>query len=114
MAAMLHSLDDNVTWLRRLMPALLGPEGLDLARKAKERPKDKAGNPKRRPPNIKWEYAERVGTMSCTEHRSHCSDQARQPAKILMKMITPISCRSGRLQGVCGRCMRPVDLIPGL
>jgi hypothetical protein len=56
-AAMLHSLDDNAIWLKRLVSALFGPQSLDLVRKANERPKDMAGNPKRRPPSIKWEYA---------------------------------------------------------
>jgi hypothetical protein len=49
-AAMRRSLDDNAIWLSRLMPELLGPDGLDLARKTMERPK-------RRPPHIKWKYA---------------------------------------------------------
>ena len=49
-AAMLHTLDDNAVWLSRLMPVLLGPEALDLARNL-------AARPKRRPPGIKWKYA---------------------------------------------------------
>jgi hypothetical protein len=56
-AAMLRSLDDNAIWLKRLAPALFGPQSHDLVRAANERPKDKTGNPKRRPPNIKWKYA---------------------------------------------------------
>jgi len=47
---MQRSLDDNATWLSRLMPVLVGPEVLDLARKT-------AGRPMRRPPNAKWKYA---------------------------------------------------------
>jgi hypothetical protein len=49
-AAMQRSLNSNAIWLRRLMPEFLGPDGLDLARKAVERPK-------RRQPNVKWKYA---------------------------------------------------------
>ena len=49
-AAMQRTLDDNATWLSRLMPVLLGPLALDLAR-------DLTRRPKRRPPGIKWKYA---------------------------------------------------------
>jgi hypothetical protein len=49
-AAMQRSLDDNATWLSRLMPVLVGPYVLDLAGKA-------AGRPRRRPRNAKWKYA---------------------------------------------------------
>jgi hypothetical protein len=45
-----HTLDNNATWLRRLMPLLLEPEALDLARKRTRRPG-------RRPRNITWKYA---------------------------------------------------------
>jgi hypothetical protein len=50
------TLDQNATWLRRLLPLLLGPDGEALLRKANERPVDRAGNPKRRPPGIRWKY----------------------------------------------------------
>jgi hypothetical protein len=49
-AAMQQTLDDNSNWLSRLMPVLLGPEALELARSLTRRPK-------RRPPGIKWKYA---------------------------------------------------------
>ena len=50
LAAMQHSLDDNAAWLSRLMPVLLGPEVLDLARNLSTRPK-------RRSTRIRWKYA---------------------------------------------------------
>ena len=49
-AAMQRTLDDNAIWLRRLMPALVGPDGPDLLRKALE-------PPRRRAPNTRWQYA---------------------------------------------------------
>lgn len=51
-----NTLDQNATWLRRLMPLLLGPDGEELVRKANERPLDRAGNPKPRRPGINWKY----------------------------------------------------------
>jgi hypothetical protein len=51
------TLADQALWLRRLMPLLVGPDGIDLIRRANAHPTDRAGNPKRRPPNIKWIYA---------------------------------------------------------
>jgi hypothetical protein len=51
------TLDDQALWLRRLMPLLVGPDGPDLIRRANACPTDRAGNPKRRPHNIKWIYA---------------------------------------------------------
>ena len=50
------TLDDQAVWLRRLMPLLVGPDGVDLIRRANAHPTDRAGNPKRRPRNIKWVY----------------------------------------------------------
>jgi hypothetical protein len=50
------TLDDQAVWLRRLMPLLVGPDGVDLIRGANAHPTDRAGNPKRRPRNIKWIY----------------------------------------------------------
>ena len=49
-AAMQRTLYDNALWLRRLMPALVGPDGPDLLRKALE-------PPRRRAPNTRWQYA---------------------------------------------------------
>jgi hypothetical protein len=49
-AAMQQTLDDNANWLSRLMPVLLGPEALELARNLTRRPR-------RRPPGLKWKYA---------------------------------------------------------
>lgn len=49
------TLDQNATWLRRMMPMLLGPDAEELVRKANERPVDRKGNPKVRP-RIKWKY----------------------------------------------------------
>jgi len=46
---MQRTLDDNATWLSRLMPVLLGLHALDLARDLTQRPF-------RRPPRIKWKY----------------------------------------------------------
>jgi hypothetical protein len=54
--AMRGTLDDNATWVRRLMPVLHAPDALDTVRNATSYPTDKAGNPKRRRPDIKWEY----------------------------------------------------------
>jgi hypothetical protein len=50
MAAMQHTLDNNATWLSRLMPVLLGPQTHDLASNLTRRQK-------RRPPGIRWKYA---------------------------------------------------------
>ncbi|MBE1491311.1 hypothetical protein [Plantactinospora soyae] len=52
-----RTLEHNAMWLRRLMPLLLGPDREELVRKANDRPLDRAGNPKRRPPGIHWRYA---------------------------------------------------------
>jgi len=49
-AAMQRTLDDNATWLSTLMPVLLAPHALDLARDLTQRPFS-------RPPGIKWKYA---------------------------------------------------------
>jgi hypothetical protein len=54
--AVRDTLDDNATWVRRLMPILRGPGALDAIRSANRQEVDKAGNPKRRPRNIKWKY----------------------------------------------------------
>ena len=54
--AALVTLDDQALWLRRLMPLLVGPDGVDLIRRSNAHPTDRAGNPKRRPRNIKWVY----------------------------------------------------------
>jgi hypothetical protein len=51
-----RTLDDNATWLRRLMPLLLGPDVEPLVRNANERPVDRAGNPKKRRPDTKWKF----------------------------------------------------------
>jgi len=56
MTAMQHTLDDNATWLGRLMPLLLRPEALDPARTV-DLASSRTPRPKRRPPNIKWKYA---------------------------------------------------------
>jgi hypothetical protein len=50
------TLDDQALWLRRLMPLLVGRDGVDLIRRANVHPTDRVGNPKRRPRNIKWIY----------------------------------------------------------
>lgn len=50
------TLDDQALWLRRLMPLLVGLDGVDLIRRANAHTTDRAGNPKRRPRNIKWVY----------------------------------------------------------
>lgn len=50
------TLDENATWLRRLMPLLLGPDVEALMRKANERQVDCAGNPKKRGPDVKWKF----------------------------------------------------------
>ncbi|MFC0532554.1 hypothetical protein [Phytohabitans kaempferiae] len=54
--AMRGTLDDNATWIRRLMPLLQGPDALDTVRRANRHETDKTGNPKRRPPGIEWKY----------------------------------------------------------
>jgi hypothetical protein len=51
-----RTLEDNATWLRRLMPLLLGPDVESLVRRANERPVDRAGNPKKRRPHIEWKF----------------------------------------------------------
>jgi hypothetical protein len=38
------------------MPLLLGPDVEALVRKANERPVDRAGNPKKRRPDVKWKF----------------------------------------------------------
>jgi hypothetical protein len=50
------TLDDQAMWLRRLMPMLVGPDGVDLVRRANANSTDRAGNPKRRRRSIKWIY----------------------------------------------------------
>jgi hypothetical protein len=55
-AALCRTLADNALWVGRLMPLLLGPGAIDLISASKAQPLDRAGNPKRRPPNIKWKY----------------------------------------------------------
>lgn len=50
------TLDDNAVWLRRLTPLLLGPDPDTLVRTANEHKVDRAGNPLKRPRNIKWKY----------------------------------------------------------
>ena len=54
--AMRSTLDDNATWVRRLLPILQAPDALDTVRNSARHPTDKAGNPKRRRPDIKWKY----------------------------------------------------------
>jgi hypothetical protein len=54
--AMRSTLDDTATWLRRLLPILQTPDVLDTVRNFDRHPTDKAGNPKRRRPDIKWKY----------------------------------------------------------
>lgn len=54
--AALVTLDNQALWLRRLMPLLVGPDGVDLVRRANAHSTDRAGNPKRRPRDIKWVY----------------------------------------------------------
>lgn len=49
--AMRRTLEDNATWLSRLMPALSGPEGPSLAGNAARQPKGQ------RPAGAKWRYA---------------------------------------------------------
>jgi hypothetical protein len=53
---MRDTLDDNATWLRRLMPLLHAPDVVDLFQSANRHETDRAGNPKRRPPSIRWKY----------------------------------------------------------
>lgn len=54
--AALATIDDQALWLRRLMPLLVGPDGVDLIRRANAHLTDRGGNPKRRPRNIEWVY----------------------------------------------------------
>jgi hypothetical protein len=56
-AAMRDTLDDNATWVRRLMPLLHAPDVVDLFQSANRYETDRAGNPKRRRPNIRWKYS---------------------------------------------------------
>jgi hypothetical protein len=50
------TLDDHAMWLRRLWPLLQEPDAFEMVRSAGRTATDRAGNPKRRPKNIKWRY----------------------------------------------------------